>query len=347
MATKLYFTDDFASNSVSGTLPSGEQSAATASVSGTATPFYLSTVIGGASSSGASLSSLASATQQKDFFRTHCTLPLDGTQTVGNGTVTLAVVGQESSLNANLVINALHIFSWRPSTGAKIATLVDQPNSLSFFTVSEPGAINKKYQMVASLNLSPGFSVQDGDVIVVEVWGVFTQDSATSYTVTFWRDGNTEPTIDGAVVDPGVFPASYISFPETIVFDMGIESGDGAAVCVLTGAATGSMIRQGVGAASMVLTAAGAALNYVSGAGAATCVLTVGGVGRGINPGVGAAAMVIAVTGVWDESSIVNQGVGATAISFEGDFVGAEFFPHIFLQELPVDDVWTFEEPHA
>lgn len=352
MATKLYLRSTLASAQVAGTLPSGEQSAATADVSGLAAPLVFSTVKG-SGQLNANSASLASAAQQKDFFRAWCSLPLTA-QTIGNGTIVAALAGREFNLNANFSINALCIYLWRPSTGAKVATLVDMPDSLSLLAMAEPANTSQTFEMLASFSGAPGVSAAAGDIIVVELWAVFTQSSATAYTLQHAYGGTIDPTLNGAVA---VSAASYISFPETITFGGGVASGDFAISAVGALAATGASIV----AAAFTMAGQGSftstpiAFFPTTLTIAATSALTA--VGSGIKDSVASFASTSDVAFV-STPSMIQFGVFTMEAQGEMAAVGTQYLPHVFAPEAPavggfaqqasLSDSWTKESPgHA
>lgn len=211
MATKLYLHN--AANDQSGTYPSGEQSAQTPdwTTAGGATLRKMDTTIGTAQASLAGTTA-AVTTLQRGLLGMWTSPPLAGAQTVGRPNLPVFNVADKESNNAaNFWANSLNAYVWRPSTGAKVGTIVDGA------AASKGGTEGGTSETVTHLtNLDPvAVSAADGDVIICESWGVHTQSMATAYTATLYYDGTTENTTEDASVSNH---ASYISFSETLTF---------------------------------------------------------------------------------------------------------------------------------
>ncbi len=219
--TRLYFHD--AVCTVSGTLPSGEQSARPKEweTTGGSTNRTMSPAIG---TGQASLSgtSLAQTTGQRGLLGMFISPPLSGAQTVGGGDMILNAAEAEAHLDANFWINSLTAYVWRPSTGALVGYIRDTGASGG----TEPtSASSEQVSHLMGLTTSP-VSAADGDVIVGEVWAVHTQATATAYTCTFYYDGTTVNTTENAVVSNH---ASFLQLAEQLVFQGGSSSYEYAA----------------------------------------------------------------------------------------------------------------------
>lgn len=217
MPTRLYF--HAASNPLVGTFPTTEQSATTANNTavGANTLRTMNTVLGTAQTSLASTST-GVTTAQSTFFGFFCSPPLAGAQTVGGGTMILNAAETESNLAANFWINALNIYVWRPSTGTRVGVIRDA--AATSLGGTEPTAINSiQVSHVTGITSSP-VSALDGDVIICEVWGRYTQGATMTYTVTFYYDGTTVNTTENAVVTSH---ASFIELTENLVFSTGAQ----------------------------------------------------------------------------------------------------------------------------
>lgn len=217
MPTRLFFHD--APNSQSGSFPSTELSATDNTVGavspvGSNTLRTMNNVIGVAQTSlVASAASTISA--QSIFFARFCSLPLQGNQTVGGGTMTLNTADREANANANFWINALNVFVWRPSTGTLVGIVRDAANvSLGGL---ESSATANTVTHIPGIT-SSAVSAQNGDVIICEVWSRFTQATAAVRAVTFFYDGTTVNTTENAIVTSH---ASFIEFTENISFKTG------------------------------------------------------------------------------------------------------------------------------
>ena len=210
MATRLYF--HAASHTLTGSFPAGEQSP-------TYTPGFtftnantlrkMDTTIGVAQSSLTGTSA-ASTTAQIVFMGFWVSQPLLGAQTFGGTTWTLNIADRESNLAMNFWMKGCHIYVWRPSTGARIISLIDNNN----IGGAEPTAAAS--QQVTTFTFTPGSTTcADGDVIICELWSTFTQGSATAYTGLIYFDGTTENTTENTVVSNH---ASFLEINENLVF---------------------------------------------------------------------------------------------------------------------------------
>lgn len=208
MATRLYFHD--AVTSLSGTLPSGEQSTRTPdwTATGGATNRTMDTNIGVAQASRAG-TMLNQFPAQDGLLGMFISPPLDTAQTVGGGNMTLNVADAESSPGANFWVDSLNIYVWRPSTGTKVGTLLDAVD-----LGGTEGGTSETVTHITGIT-STGISALAGDVIVCEVWARSVQAIAGAYTATFYYDGTTENTTENATVSNH---ASFIEFAETLTF---------------------------------------------------------------------------------------------------------------------------------
>lgn len=215
MATRLFF--HAAANSLTGTFPSAEQSAATsnATATGANTLRTMNTALGTAQASLAVTTS-AATTAQNNFMGFFCSKPLQGNQTVGGGNMILNGAENESNANANWWINSLNIYVWRPSTGVKVGTVRDAAGT-SLGGTEPTSTANNQVSNITGIT-STAVSALDGDVIICEIWIRATQSAAMSYTGTFFYDGTTVNTTENAVVTNH---ASFIELTENLVFQGG------------------------------------------------------------------------------------------------------------------------------
>lgn len=212
MATRLYFHN--ASNALTGTFPTTEQSATTATVTATGanTLRTMNTTIGVAQASLVVTTS-AVTTPQTSFMGYFCSAPLGVDQTVGGGTMILNSADAESNGSANWWINALNIYVWRPSTGLRVGTVRDAAGTSLGGT--EATATNSEQVTHITGITSSAVSALAGDVVICEVWVAFTQVMATAYTGTFYYDGTTVNTTENTVVTS---QASFIELTENLTF---------------------------------------------------------------------------------------------------------------------------------
>ena len=189
---KLYLHD--ALSTVSGTLPgASDLSAATPSVtaSDASSTRAMDGTIGTLQVSRA-LTSLGQTALQKHWFRRFLSPPL-GTQTLPTGSWTLQLGASESLASANESFSWSPVITvWRPSTGATVATLIDAPSANPAATngLNEPGTTETN---ISSTTASiAGVAIQNGDILVLEIWAHAVQGNTTVRTDTIYYDGTTE-----------------------------------------------------------------------------------------------------------------------------------------------------------
>lgn len=211
MATKLYLRN--VANSLSGTFPTGEQSALapTVTATGANTLLTLSDTKGSAQTFR-SFNTNATTTAQSAFIGFWCSQPL-AAQTLST-TFNFNGARLESNLNSNFILGG-NVYVWRPSTGAKVQGEDDVNSGLDWGT--ENTSANVKQSSANSGNISfPNTSVSAGDVIIVEVWRARkSQAMGTSYSNTFYWDGTTEELGQDVTVTDH---ASFIEFSQNITF---------------------------------------------------------------------------------------------------------------------------------
>lgn len=211
--TKLYFHD--ATSTVSGTLPTTQQGAYTApnvTVDAYTVNRSMDTNIGTAQTSKSGSTTLST----KTIYYTKFVSPTLNQTSVAANTWNYAFAVLESTAAGNFPVNAsgpvyVCIYIWRPSTGAKIATISDGNSSGSFV---EPNANSTEKSMFSTFTGS-AVSCAVGDVIIIEVYIASGNSSATGVTCTFYYDGTTETNNNNTTVSNH---ASYIETPETLSF---------------------------------------------------------------------------------------------------------------------------------
>jgi hypothetical protein len=183
--TKFYFHDAASPNL--GTLPgAGTTSAVTPSVTaaGAGTNRDMDQTIGTAQANAA-LDTLAVTTLQRNWFRRFLSRPL-AAQTLPTGAWTLQAAASEAAGASNMLVWGAVIKVWRPSTGTVVATLLDNPQ----LGATEPGTAQTNIS--TATGSIAGVAVNDGDVLMVELWSQNTQTSAQARTNTIFYDGTTE-----------------------------------------------------------------------------------------------------------------------------------------------------------
>lgn len=186
--TKFYLHD--AASPDTGTLPGATTMSATTpnvTATGAGTNRDMDVAIGAAQTSAA-LTTLGQTALQKNWFGRFLSKPL-AAQTLPTGIWTVQGGASESAVASNLLLWGAVIKVWRPSTGAVVATLLDNPT----LGATEPGTTETNIsQATASIT---GVAINDGDILVVELWGQNTQGNTTARTNTIFYDGTTEASI--------------------------------------------------------------------------------------------------------------------------------------------------------
>jgi len=195
MATVLYFHDLI--NLKAGTFPTTEQHPAgdpNYKFPSADTLRIMDTTIGKAQIPAIG-DTLASTASVEGFARYFCSPPLKGAYTFGGATddLSISIAVTESNAAVNLNNMRINAYIWRPSTGVKIATLID-----NVYGKTEPSASVETcwYQNITSASVT----TQDKDVIICEIWFVHTQANATARQVTFFYDGAVSNSTNNAVV---------------------------------------------------------------------------------------------------------------------------------------------------
>ncbi|HUD25058.1 MAG TPA: DUF6701 domain-containing protein [Burkholderiaceae bacterium] len=208
---KLYFHD--AATPDLGTLPGATTlSATTPNVTATTagTNRDMNQTIGAAQASSA-LTVLGQTTLQKNWFRRFLSRPL-AAQTLPTGTWSIQGGASESSSNANMLPWGTVLKVWRPSTGTVVATLLDNP------TLGTVKPNTSETNISSTTGSISGVAVNDGDILVVELWAQNTQSNSNPHTNTIFYDGTTE----GSTSSNAAFlqaPAGINFYRGTIQYD--------------------------------------------------------------------------------------------------------------------------------
>lgn len=213
MPAKLYFHD--AANALSGTFPTGEQSARTATqtATGANTLRTMNRTIGAAQVTVDVQFNTTINTAYTKFYRFFCSPPLASDQTVGGGNATLNVADSHDASSQNHWIDGINLYVWRPSTGALVGKIKDAVN----LGGSEPTA-NDSIQVTHITGITTSaVNGLAGDVIICEIWAeTFVEANRSNANHRFYYDGTTENTTENAVVSNH---ASYIELAEDLVFE--------------------------------------------------------------------------------------------------------------------------------
>ena len=216
MTTRLYF--HLASSAVGGTLPTAAQSTLTADVNGDAQTVNrkMNTTVGAAQGE-VDITTNATASRQNLYFTKFVSEPIyqssvaANTWTYGFCAWTIVAATNYPVDGTNKAVY-IHIYVWRPSDGSYVGAILDGNTAA---TVDEGVADTDTYHIVNLTGLAVP-DVQNGDVIVVEIWFQVTQANATARATSFMFDGANVYT-DNAESPSGA-AAGYIETPETLNF---------------------------------------------------------------------------------------------------------------------------------
>jgi hypothetical protein len=198
MPSRLFLHD--ATNALTGTFPSAEQSAAlTATIlAPTANTLRTMNSLTGTAQVVRSITSSATVVAQVGFCAMFCSDTLNVAQVIPPQPLLFNIANRESSASMNIGADMrINAYVWRPSTGTKIGTLVD---GLAMVGDAEPSAALSIRVNRASITSTVTLSADAGDVIICEVWNLFTQAVGTSLQCGFYWDGTTVNLTQDAVV---------------------------------------------------------------------------------------------------------------------------------------------------
>jgi hypothetical protein len=205
VATRFHFLTTASSE----TTPTAEQS--TAFPVGTNNSLAFSrkkmTVTAGNANGNTTQNTLAQTTQQSG---NHLTFISDAlaAQTIAAATWKIGLGAFESNNAANVFLGVA-LYIWRPSTAAKVATIYDNSTALGTEFPATPSAIVTTFS-------GSSVTIQDGDVLVCELWYVATQSMATAYNLQSFYGGPDVIAVTGdGWLNP---PDSFLENPNTISF---------------------------------------------------------------------------------------------------------------------------------
>ena len=219
MATRFYFHN--ALSTVVGTLPSDEQSSLTPNNTPSTNPEArtinrsMNTTKGTSEVTKTCLSN-ATVSSQNYYFTRFVSPPLDVTSITAQ-TWTYSISTKQGNNNANFPVKdtnksaRVNVYVWRPSTGAKVGTVLDGSTAAN---VLEASATNQ-FSDVTTFSGALVSSMLTGDVLISELWAAgVTQDAASAYNNNFYYDGTVIPTDDAQETDV----ACYLETPQNITF---------------------------------------------------------------------------------------------------------------------------------
>jgi len=132
-------------------------------------------------------------------------------QTISLGTWTLSYARSESNTSHNQSVRCT-IYTWRPSTGLLVTTVV----AANVIVGAEPTSANSEQAESVSGSGSSAV-VQNGDILVFDIYTSFTQSMSSAYTETFAYDGDTEGSTTSC--------ASFVQAPNPITLAGGTNPG--------------------------------------------------------------------------------------------------------------------------
>lgn len=194
MATRLFFHD--AVNALSGTFPTTEQSTVGTPtlVAPTANTLRTMDSITGSAMVTRSITASATTIQQIAFHGFFCSPPLDSNQLIPPQTTTLNIANRENSSSMNFGADLRAVaYVWRPSTGTLVGYITD---GLVGAGDIEPAALSIRCN-ATSVTSTVTISCATGDVIICEVWNIFTEATANAFQAAFYYDGTTVNTVIG------------------------------------------------------------------------------------------------------------------------------------------------------
>lgn len=175
----------------------------------------------GSNDTGASITTNASTSQQTLYFHRFVSLPLnlnsDGGISAQTWTYNFAAWETNSSTNFPVTSNnktmPINCYVWRPRTQQKIASILQGNSNAEFDEITAGGSQARVVHGTFAGSAVAAGSLENGDVIIFEVWAQITQGSATAYTVQWWMDGNTVNTTPNTAVSNH---ASFLETPQTL-----------------------------------------------------------------------------------------------------------------------------------
>lgn len=226
MATRLYL--HAATSTVSGTLPSTEQSSRTAAQNCDAQTVNRSMNTSVGVSQAVIQANTANATDRIVYVTKFVSLPLVTTSISANtwtynfaykinSVANQTAPVKEGATNPEYSNLPVTLYIWRPSTGAKVGNIYDQdtPGTTGeFFDCSKPASAPAEFAENGSLSGS-AVTAAAGDVIVLEAWIYSTDSTARTNAINYYYDGTTVTTAVETVVSNH---AAFLETPQALTF---------------------------------------------------------------------------------------------------------------------------------
>ena len=169
----------------------------------------------GTSQVSKSIATTVSTSLQNLYYTRFLSLPLSA-QTISANTWDYNFAAQTNNLNANFPVNTsgpvyINCYVWRPSTGAKVGTILEGDSVSDFAEVS----ISAAEKVCNGTFSGSSLAIQDNDILVFEMIFQVTQSVSNARTNLVYYDGTTENTTDNTTVSS---QASFINTPQTLSF---------------------------------------------------------------------------------------------------------------------------------
>lgn len=223
MVTRFYFHN--ALSTVSGTLPTGEQSTKTAffNFDTTTNNRSMSTAIGTAQASLTHVNTTQSQANNTCYVTRFVSTPINQTSIAANTwtynfACKLSVTTNTDDFPTNDTAPKfvpLCCYVWRPSTGTKVGNILDGNSATGVYTdIGNLGTpTTSESAEHGTFTGSAVASTAAGDVIIFEAWVDAWLNNTTSVTFSYFYDGTTTNTTSGAIVSNH---ASFLETPENI-----------------------------------------------------------------------------------------------------------------------------------
>lgn len=237
MATRLYLHDTV--NALSGTFPTTPQGrAADWMVVGGDTLRVMNTTKG-TSQTSRSGTSLPQSTAQFGLLGMWTSPALAAYSTTASLTSIINFAAAENNAFMDFCEDVrLDLYVWRPSTGSIVGSAATSASTWS--GDAEPNAINTEKCEHATRSAFPSsIAIQDGDVLIVEVWSRHLQSNSNAHIGTVYYDGTVETTLTNTTVSDH---AAFLEVSWDLSFlSTGISASAGFTLGALTSSADASV----------------------------------------------------------------------------------------------------------
>jgi hypothetical protein len=159
----------------------------------------------------------ANTVNPTDYYFTKFVSPPLYQSSLASNTWTYNFAAQESSVSANFPcaganqVVYVNAYVWRPTTTTKIGTILDGNTAATY---TEPSGALVETSEHGTFSGSSVSSMQNGDVIIIEIWFRITMGVASLRSLTFDYNGTTETRNSGTTVSNH---PSFLETPENLV----------------------------------------------------------------------------------------------------------------------------------